>query len=494
MSIQAEPQSPSDVIRPLEEAHGPQSGAVKFTMLLGGVVFALMMVFGLIMRAAQGAWIEIEPEIFYQLLTAHGAGMVGTAAVSGAAIMWYFLGRHVPLSQGIYWAFLGLFLLGVVLILGAIFLGGYGAAWTFLFPLPAISGGAWDVGAAAAFILGYVSIGVGFLLYYLEVGRRVSAAYGGLARALGWRIIMTGDVTGAPPPTVVAAAAVTIFNSIGIVLGAAVLVVSLVNLFVPEFEVDALLAKNLIYFFGHVFINASIYMAVCAVYEIIPEYTGTKWKTTRVFAIAWNAVLLFVMAVYWHHLLQDVVMPPWMLVVGQLVSYFSGIPLLAVTAFSLCIYIRGSGMKWDLASSLLVLSVFGWSLGSIPATIDGMIMVNKVMHNTQWVPGHFHMYLLLGEVAMAFGFMAWLVRGREPTEMGVFDLAALWAYVAGAVGFVLVFLISGAASIPRRWAVHLEEWWLQDRIGTVFGGLVILGTLLFVIRYVTGLLRAAEDA
>ncbi len=41
-----------------------------------------------------------------------------------------------------------------------------------------------------------------------------------------------------------------------------------------------------------------------------------------------------------------------------------------------------------------------------------MITVNKVMHNTQWVPGHFHIYLILGEVAMSFGFMVWLVRGR----------------------------------------------------------------------------------
>jgi len=36
------------------------------------------------------------------------------------------------------------------------------------------------------------------------------------------------------------------------------------------FGIDALLAKNLIYFFGHVFINTTIYMAVIAVYEIIP--------------------------------------------------------------------------------------------------------------------------------------------------------------------------------------------------------------------------------
>ncbi|WP_425082634.1 cbb3-type cytochrome c oxidase subunit I [Ruegeria arenilitoris] len=468
----------------------PQAGAVKLTMILSGVVFALMMVFGLIMRAAQGQWIEVDPALFYQLLTAHGAGMVGTAALSGAAIMWYFCGRHIVLTAGIFWAFLALFLLGVVLILGSIFIGGYGGAWTFLFPLPAMSGGAWEAGAAAAFMLGYVSIGVGFLLYYLELGRQIHARYGSLLRALGWNLILGREDKNPPPPTIIAAAAVTIFNSIGIILGAAVLVASLVHLLVPGFDVNALLAKNLIYFFGHVFINASIYMAVTAVYEILPEYTGKPWKSNRLFAIAWNAVLIFVMAVYWHHLLQDVVMPPWMLVVGQLVSYFSGIPLIAVTAFSTFLYVRGSKMTWDLTSSLLVLSVAGWSVGSIPASIDGMISVNKVMHNTMWVPGHFHTYLLLGEVAMAFGFMAWLVRGKTIAQMSGLDRVAFVTYLAGAAGFVTVFLFSGAASIPRRWAVHYEEWLAHDRIGTLFGVLVVLGTLLFVLRFVLRLGRS----
>lgn len=471
----------------------PQTGAVKLTMVLSGAVFVLMMIFGLVMRAAQAEWLPLDPAIFYQLLTAHGAGMVGTAALSGAAIMWYFVGTHVRLSHAVFWVFLSLFLLGVVLILGAIFLGGYAGGWTFLFPLPAISGGVWEAEAAAAFLLGYISIGVGFLLLYLEIGRKIAAAHGGLSRALGWHVIATGKTDNAPPPTIVAAGVVTIFNSIATVFGAAVLVASLVHLLAPGFDVDPLVAKNLIYFFGHTFINASIYMAVVAVYEIIPQYTGRPWRTTRLFAIAWSVVLIFVMIVYWHHLLQDTVMPPWMLVIGQLVSYFSGIPLLAVTAFSLCVYIRGSGMKWDLASALLVLSVAGWSVGSVPATIDGMISVNKVMHNTQWVPAHFHTYLLLGEVAMAFGFMAWLVRGKQVTELTGIDRVAFWTYLGGAIGFVMVFLVSGALSVPRRWAVHLPEWVFQDKVGTVFAALVVVGAILFVYRFVRGLSVSRTD-
>jgi len=464
------------------------SSAPKITMLLAGVVILLMMVLGLIMRAAQGNIIALDPTLFYQIMTAHGAGMVGVAGLTGAAILWYFVERYVELIEGIYWAFLGLFLLGVVLILGGIFIGGFGGGWTFLFPLPAMSGGAWTPSAAAAFILGYTSIGVGFLLYYLEIGRKLISKYGGISGALAWPLAFgNGKPEDAPPPTVVAAMATTIFNTIGIVVGAAVLVSSLVNLLVPGFAVNALLAKNMIYFFGHVFINASIYMAVIAVYEIIPEYTGKRWKTSRVFAIAWSLILLFVMAVYPHHLLQDTVMPAWALVMGQIVSYLSGIPLLAVTAFSLCVYLRGSNIRWDLASALLVLGVAGWSVGSAPAIIDGMISVNKVMHNTQWVPGHFHIYLILGEIAMSFGFMAWLVKDARATSLAGMDRIAFWLYMLGGAGFTMMFLISGAMSVPRRWAVHAPEWFLQDRIATAFGALVVLAALFFVTSYVKGL-------
>ena len=448
-----------------------------------------MMIFGLIMRAAQGGMIELDNAVFYQLLTAHGAGMVGSAALSGAAILWYFTGRHVALRATIYISFLGLFLLGVVLILGAIFIGGYGGAWTFLFPLPAISGGAWEAGAAVAFILGYLSIGVGFLLYYLELGIQITKRYGDLLNGLGWRFLFGGSAENVPPPTIIAASSVLVFNTIGIVFGAAVILASIINLLAPDFAVDALFAKNAIYFFGHVFINATIYMAVTAVYEIVPTYTGRPWKTTRLFVGAWAAVVIFVQAVYFHHLLQDVNMPAWTMAVGQIVSYASGVPLIGVTVFSLALYIKGSGLKWDLPVSLLVLGTVGWGIGALPAVIDGMVAVNKLMHNTQWVPGHFHTYLLLGEVAMAFGFAAWLVRDKAAEGMSGLDKLVFRAYLGGGAGFVLIFLWSGASSIPRRWAVHYEPWQFQSQLASVFALVVVLATLGLVVGYVRGLLR-----
>ena len=101
-------------------------------------------------------------------------------------------------------------------------------------------------------------------------------------------------------------------------------------------------------------INATIYMAVIGVYEILPAYTGRPWTISRPFLASWAAVTLIVMAVYPHHLLMDYAMPKWAAVTGQVLSYLSGIPILLVTAYGALVNIHRSGLKWDLPLRLLV--------------------------------------------------------------------------------------------------------------------------------------------
>lgn len=456
-----------------------------------GVVILLMMLLGLIMRLEQAELINIGLARFYEVLTVHGTGMVGIAALGSAAIMWYFLSRHVQLSTGILIANLVLFLIGVVMILGSVFLGGFAAGWTFLYPLPANAVGLWSVHAAALFLGGLLLVGTGFLLLHLDIARAILARYGSLGRALGWPQLFGTDDGKAPPPAVIASTMVLIVNILGITAGAIILVMSLVNLYQPGFTVDALFAKNLIYFFGHVFINATIYMAVIAVYEILPAYTGRPWKANKVFLAAWTASTVMVLIVYPHHLLMDFALPQWMAIMGQVISYTSGLPVLVVTAYGALMIVYRSGIRWDLTSGLLFLSAFGWAAGVIPAIVDATIPVNLVMHNTLWVPGHFHFYLLLGVASMVFGFMYYLATGGREAANSVIDRLAFWSFLVGSLGFVFMFLYSGRHSVPRRYAEHLPEWVPYDRIASLFVVLVIAAVLVFVLRFLASL-RSAE--
>lgn len=452
-------------------------------LAVSAVIFLLMMALGLVMRFAQAALIPIPPDLFYQAMTAHGVGLVGIAGLATAAIMWHFLSAHVRLMPLVLIANLVLFLLGVVLILGAIFVGGFAAGWTFLYPLPAFSGGAWGRGTAAVYLLGLLLVGTGFLLFYLDAGRAVIERYRGLGRALGWPLLFAGRGE-APPAAVVASTMVIVINVLALVSGAAVIVISLINVLVPAFAIDPLLAKNMIFFFGHVFINSTIYMAVIAVYEILARATGRPWKVNRVFLAAWTAVVLLVLAVYPHHLLMDFVMPKWVLVLAQVLSYVSGLPVLAVTAFGALAIVHRSGIAWDAASALIFLSMFGWAGGVVPAVVDATIAANYALHNTQWVPGHFHFYLMLGVAAMVFGFMYHLGDGAKAAA-GALDRGAIALYALGGVGFVVMFLYAGKEGVPRRWAVHLPEWLPYDRLASVFGACVVLAVAVFALRFLS---------
>ncbi|MBW7902758.1 MAG: cbb3-type cytochrome c oxidase subunit I [Rhodocyclaceae bacterium] len=469
--------------------HGASAGVLAYLATTAAVLL-LMMLFGLLMRAEQARFIALGAQGFYQLMTLHGAGMVGIAGIAGAAIMWHFLSRYVALSARILHANLALFVAGVAMILGAVLLGGFHGGWTFLHPLPSHSLGLWSDAAAAWFLGGMLVIGTGFLLLQLDVARALVAGYGGFARALGWPQLFGRDDGQAPPPTVVASAMVTVVNIVGLVVGAAILAMMLVNLYFPEFAIDPLLAKAMIYFFGHVFINATIYMAVIAVYEILPRYTRRPWKANRAFLASWNCSTLMVMFIFPHHLLMDFAFPTWMLVMGHIIGYLNTVPILVVTGYGALMIVYRSGIVWDTASRLLFLSMFGWAAGAMPAFIDGTIRVNYVMHNTLWVPGHFHTYLLLGMVAMAFGFMYYIAKPAAQARDGLVDRAAFWVYLAGALGFVLVFLYSGKQSVPRRYAEHLPEWLPYDRLGTFFAGLVVAASLVFAGRFLARLAHA----
>lgn len=473
----------------------PERRLVLSYMATSGVLLLLMMAIGVVMRLGQGNLMTVTAEWFYQLLTLHGTGMVGLAALASAGIMWYFLRQHVELSLTVAWTNLGLFLAGVVLILGGILIGGYAGAWTFLYPLPASPMGMWSTTGTAAFLVGLLLIGVGFLLLHMDTARGIIQGYGGLGRGLGWPQLFGHNDGNAPPAPVIASTMVLIVNTLGLVSGAAIIVMSLINLYIPAFTVDPLLAKNMIYFFGHVFINATIYMGIIAVYALLPRYTGRPWKSSnKVFLAAWTASTLMVIIVYPHHLLMDFAQPQWLHVVGQVISYTSGLPVLVVTAYGAITILYRSGIQWDLASALLTLSVFGWAAGIVPAMVDATISVNMVMHNTLWVPGHFHFYLLLGVMAMVLGFMAWMGRTYGNNKSSGMDGPAFWLFALASLGFVGMLLMGGREGTPRRFAEYLPEWVPYAQWGAIFGALVLLATTALLLRFFAQFMGGTREA
>jgi cytochrome c oxidase subunit 1 len=478
---------------PDDERLDGRDRAVFNTYIITAVtLFVLMMLLGLTMRMAQATWVPLRPDLFYRFLSMHGAGMVGTAALATTAVMWFFLRKYVQLHL---WAFVTnyvLFMLGALCIIFAIFVDRYGALWTFLYPLPVDSKGLWSPYAAALFMVGYLLIGVGMLVFYLDAAVGIIKVHGNLGRALGLQWLFGGTIDPNHPKAVVASTMVIIANTLGILAGAVVLVMCLVNIFVPAMALNALVVKTLIYWFGHMYINATIYMGVIAVYELLPRYSGKPYPISRPFLWSWAVSTLFVIIVFPHHLMMDYAEPRWVATMGQVVSWGAGFPVFLVTMYGALTNIYRSNMRWTLPSRLMILSMFGWSAGIVPAILDGTIRINEVMHNTQWVPGHFHFYLLLGVLPMALALMFHVTgrRAAAPPNTSA-DRLGFPVYLTGGLIFTLAFLYAGHDSVARRMATHLPAWQYTDKIGSIGAILVVLGMLYFAVRITVGLLQAA---
>ena len=377
----------------------------------GIAVFALMGVAGLAMRLSQATVIHLSPTWFYRLLTLHGIGMLTATMTAMMGASWYVLSPLLPLSYARMKTAYVAIVAGVGVVIGAVLVGGFAPGWTFLFPLPFSSAGQWSDRGAAAWFIGVLLVGLGFGVYCVDVLIGVEREYGGLGRALGIQFIRGRDDS-PPPPPVIAATVIALNGLLTGAVGTTILVAEFDKTLDPSMQISPLVAKNLTYFFGHMFSNMILYLAAAAVYVMVPRFCGRQWKTTRPLAIAWLGTLVFLVTAYGHHLYMDFVEPRWIQYVSQATSYMAALPVAVITIYTGVMLIWGSRYRWTLASSLLYVGFTGWAIGGVGAVIDSMIPFNFAFHNTDWVVAHFHTYLFLGVVMWMCALVAHLLERR----------------------------------------------------------------------------------
>jgi cytochrome c oxidase subunit 1 len=421
------------------------------------LLFAILALLGFGMRMAQANFIPaMPPERFYAMLTLHGLGNVGTWYVLGMAGVSYLLSRYVKLHFGVsLFAYAGT-LIGVVLLIAATLAGQFGTGWYFLYPLPFFAQGVWQPWATVAFFLAITVFGVAWLVWTIDLLWGIASRYS-LSQALCWHYLR-GKSDPEIPPLVIIATVSLISAVAGILGGVVVLAMFALEGLTRSFVADALLMKNLTFFFGHQLVNITMYFGVAIVYELLPAYNGRPWKTNKVVAIAWNLVLLLVAFAYFHHLYMDFAQPRALQVIGQIASYAISVPAAVVSIFGTLALVYASRMRWTLSSMLFFLGIMGWAIGGVGAVIDSTIAVNFRFHNTLWVPAHFHTYFLMGVVLMLLGFVDWLSQDLSgQAENPSLSRATVALVALGGYGFLALFYLGGANSVPRRYAVYPDE-------------------------------------
>jgi cytochrome c oxidase subunit 1 len=467
----------------------------------GLAVFGLMVLVGLALRAEQAAWIAYDPGTFYALMTLHGSGMIVAMALCGMGGLWYIMYQERQMDARLAWSGYGAIVLGVLCVILSIFPGRFAAGWTFLYPLPFV-GTTWPNWATGCYLIGVALVMVGWTIYCVQLLGCVLAKYGGLRGAMGWDLVLHHDRFAAsgkpePPPQAFAALVVSIDGLFAVAGGMLVGVALLVHWIDPSVAVDPLWAKNLTYEFGHTFANLTIYMAIAFVYVALPRYAGREWHTTQVLALAWWGTLLFVATAYFHHLYMDFVQPRGLQYLGEVASYLAAFPPAVVTIFGGALLVYRSKMRWTMGSVFLYAGLVGWLVGGVGALIDATVPVNFSLHNTLWVPAHFHTYLLEGVLLFVLG---WVFSNLESRSGSSSSLVTRWAIGGGIFGggalLLLGWYVAGAASVPRRYAVQpvpgpeIASWAAIGAIILIAGLLVCLFEALRLARARKGEVQA----
>ena len=153
------------------------------------------------------------------------------------------------------------------------------------------------------------------------------------------------------------------------------------------------------------------------------------------------------------------------------------IPAAVISIFSVLYVVYGARVRWTLASLFLFFGVMGWAIGGMQAVIDSTISANFRFHNTQWVPAHFHTYYLLGVVMMVLGTLHYLAgQFAEAPEDGRRAKLITTLFLIGGYGFILMFALGGAHSVPRRYAAYPQD--VAQGIGYARMALPFIGVLL----------------
>lgn len=450
------------------------------------IVFPVLITLGLLMRLRQGEDIKIGMDTFYAMMTMHGLGMAGTLFSFAFAGLWYLIStRHARLNIKVGYFVFFLNLIGGAGLFFATLVGRFGAGWYLLYPLP-FKGANWASWTTLMMIISLIILGVAWLIGILHLVYSMAKEFGGFTNLLGWQYLRKKEAQKELPPIVLITTVSLVPGVIAFLSAAVWMIMYLMKYFEPTLDFDPLLLKNIGFFFGHSLVNITLYCCVGWVYALLPEFTGRKWKTDKVLVYAWNATFFFILFAYFHHLYMDFAQPVAFQYAGQIASYLSAVPSTAITMFGIIVQLYHSKTKWGIIPLAFLIGIAGWAIGGFSAVVDSTIVMNSVLHNTLWVPAHFHTYMLAGVVLFIFGFLFYLTHSKEEQEKDRAAKFGFWLFVISAHSFIAMFYLGGLKSIPRRYSDYLgvginsthATGALLAQISVAFISLLIVGLLI----------------
>jgi cytochrome c oxidase subunit I len=462
-----------------------QRRLIALTIYLGFAALAIGVMNGLA-QALNYAHIDIFQyypgmRTYYQGLTVHGVfnAIVFTFAfANGFVSLTTARGLNRQLNGGLLGAAFGCLAAGTVLAAYAMFSGQASVLFTFYAPLQA----SW------IFYLGLVLIVVSTWVTSLNLFLALSA----------WRREHPGERI----PLLAFISVVTYvfwdISSIGIALETVVFILPWSMGLVAT--TDPLLDRTLFWFTGHPIVYFWLLPVYISWYAMIPRQVDGKLFSDSVVRIVF-LMFLCIIPIGMHHQYLDPGITVHMKFVTAILTFMVFLPSL-LTAFSVMYALEigarrhgGRGLvawfgalPWsDPSVAAQVLAMLVFLLGGITGLMNASYNMNLEIHNTTFVPGHFHLTVGTAVALSIMGIAYWLVPYLEHRKLWSrgLALAQAWIYAIGVLIFARGMISGGLAGMPRRTAISLAPYaepagWKIAGIFTAVGGtLMFVGAMLF---------------
>lgn len=439
---------------------------------------------------------------YYQGLTIHGVlnAYVFTFFVTSGLLV-YLPARELGLHPNLLlWrSCFVLMAIGTIMLIEAMFDNSSSVLWTFYPPLK----------ASAVFYLGMTLLTLGSMMPLPIL----------LEMRTTWKRRRPGQLT----PLVTYMSLVTMLMWGLASIGAVTELVVQLDPWALGFTstVDPIIGRTLFWLTGHPIVYFWLMPAYVSWYGLLSRQAGGKLVSDPMARLTFVLLFVFSLPVGSHHQFDDPGFSPvWR---GILVALTMSVALPSlITAFTIGLSLEFAGrmrggtgwfgwfraLPWRNPSvAAQVLAAITFIFGGATGVVQGSWQLDNIVHNTIFIPGHFH--VTVGSVT-AMTFMAvsfWMVphlTGRALISRRL-ALTAVWLWFAGMSIFALGMHWAGLFGVPRRaWVSALPASEYHALYGmahvplalVAIGGVILWGATacFYAVFFGTILLGRREDA
>ncbi len=427
------------------------------------------------------------PGTYIAIVSEHGTIMMMMASSAVAGTLGNFL---IPLMIGArrmayprveafsFWIFAA----GYLVIVSALFFGGFPTGWTGYAPLQTQASGGMD-----SYLVGFAVIGIGMILAGFNlaatiINYRAPGMTWGRVPIFVWAILATTALLTLATPTLVVACLCGILDR-----------TAETAFFVNEHGGSSFLWQNLFWFFGHPEVYIMALPGFGIVMEIMPVFTRKPLFAYRIAAAGMLGVALLSFFVWQHHLFQSGINPdmrPLFMLTTELISIPTGF-LYLVTLGTLW----KAKIRFDTPMLFCLGMLFNFLIGGVTGVFLSDVPVNVTVHGSFFVLSHFH-YTIMGGLIFALfgGFYYWFPKITGKTLNRKLSKWHFWTFfIFFNLTFFPMFLI-GLLGQPRRVFEYATNLQTLNDISSIGAYLLGASFFFFIINVVWSIYLTPHEA